>query len=802
MSRRFKLVDATVASTSQQAAHTNWELCVICQEQTTESLTSPAHSKRQDIGRGYKSLAANLVKFNELGKLPRTLQLERIDEGQGIEAAMVANEAKWHHTCMLRYNNTMLRRAEKRTHPNHEDTRSDDDVSHKRSRLQPSSTEANVSKASCFFCGQSAGSDGLHEASTFQIDRRVRESAALLGDTLLLARLSMGDMVALEAKYHAKCLLALYNRARKVKTDAQQGTDKECELSGIVVAELVMYIEEARLETSTAPVFKLADLAHLYMSRMEQLGVVSDTRVNTTRLKQRLLAHFPDLRAHTKGRDVVLVFDEDIGAALGKACEQDSDSDAVQLARAVQIVCRHMFEEPKPFNGSFEEMCQEKSVPNLLLALVNMVLEGPSIKDQIRELSTPAALSIAQVLKYNSVKHMRTQADTSSSVRHTTAQETPLSIYIGLMPHAQTRKRELVDRLFNLGLSISYDRVLRLSAEMGNSECQHFHMEQVVCPPIMQGSEFTTAAVDNIDHNPSATTAKDSLHGTGISLVQHPTFADEGVDRGIVIIGGNTGSKTVHQLPHLYTDVPPVTSSVKQSAVPTTDMTSLKRNDFTKHSEKEYRWLENTRQVIEKNADRNSENTSWAAYHARNQECGSRIITPTALLPLFQESAHTMIRHSMDVVRSAVEHLNAGQTPVLTFDQPLYALAKQIQWKWPEKYGEDKFVLMLGGLHIEMAALKTIGDWLQGSGWAQALVQADIATVGTADSLHRATHVMRTRKAHQITAAALYILQHHAYDHYTLTCAEKVNFLLALRPGMMRENGVVLSFSTGQQQWH
>ena len=42
---------------------------------------------------------------------------------------------------------------------------------------------------------------------------------------------------------------------------------------------------------------------------------------------------------------------------------------------------------------------------------------------------------------------------------------------------------------------------------------------------------------------------------------------------------------------------------------------------------------------------------------------------------------------------------------------------------------------MLGGLHIEMAALKTIGDWLQGSGWAQAPVQADIATVG-ADSLH------------------------------------------------------------------
>ena len=107
-----------------------------------------------------------------------------------------------------------------------------------------------------------------------------------------------------------------------------------------------------------------------------------------------------------------------------------------------------------------------------------------------------------------------------------------------------------------------------------------------------------------------------------------------------------------------------------------------------------------------------------------------------AHLPLFLDSAHTMtmIRHSMDVVKNAVEHVNAGQTPVVTLDQPLFALAKQIQWKWPEKYGEDKMVVMFGGLHIEMAALKTLSDWLRGSGWIQALVQAEIATPGTVDS--------------------------------------------------------------------
>ena len=36
----------------------------------------------------------------------------------------------------------------------------------------------------------------------------------LTGDSFLL---SLDDMVAMEAKYHTKCLLALFNRARKVQ---------------------------------------------------------------------------------------------------------------------------------------------------------------------------------------------------------------------------------------------------------------------------------------------------------------------------------------------------------------------------------------------------------------------------------------------------------------------------------------------------------------------------------------------------------------------------------------------------------
>ena len=64
----------------------------------------------------------------------------------------------------------------------------------------------------------------------------------------------------------------------------------------------------------------------------------------------------------------------------------------------------------------------------------------------------------------------------------------------------------------------------------------------------------------------------------------------------------------------------------------------------------------------------------------------------------------------MDMIKLAVQKVNQAQVPVITLDQPLYAIAKNIQWKWPESFGEKQFVLVLGGLHIEMAGLKVIGD--------------------------------------------------------------------------------------------
>ena len=155
-------------------------------------------------------------------------------------------------------------------------------------------------------------------------------------------------------------------------------------------------------------------------------------------------------------------------------------------------------------------------------------------------------------------------------------------MYIGLMLHTHTRKRELINKMAHMGLSISYSRV-RLSTQIGNKVCQQFHDEQVVCPSKLRKNVFTTAAVDHIDHSLSSATAKESFHGTAVSLFQHPSFAGEGPSRGIVIAArsGDASFRRLDHLPYYCTKVPPVATSMKKPSVSKARMVSLDRDCFT-----------------------------------------------------------------------------------------------------------------------------------------------------------------------------------------------------------------------------
>ena len=152
--------------------------------------------------------------------------------------------------------------------------------------------------------------------------------------------MSAGDLVALEACYHSSCSVSLYKRAETVLKD--EADDTKFKLGSIVLAELIKYIEEERASSDSITVSKLADLANMYTTRMEQLGADMQSRVHTTRLKERLLSHIPELEAYKQGRDIFLGFKEDVGLALNKVLREDCDDEAIHLAKAASRIRRDM----------------------------------------------------------------------------------------------------------------------------------------------------------------------------------------------------------------------------------------------------------------------------------------------------------------------------------------------------------------------------------------------------------------------------------------------------------------------------
>ena len=103
-------------------------------------------------------------------------------------------------------------------------------------------------------------------------------------DTILLAKLSGGDMMSQDALYHTRCLVLFYRKVDQLN-DSQCTSETNTQSHGIALSELLEYIEDRRLESETKPVFKLTDLAQLYKQRINQLGVD----------KERILANLPNI---------------------------------------------------------------------------------------------------------------------------------------------------------------------------------------------------------------------------------------------------------------------------------------------------------------------------------------------------------------------------------------------------------------------------------------------------------------------------------------------------------------------------
>ncbi len=409
----------------------DWNQCVICQQDKPEPLKCPMQGPTNSCVKidVYSSFLANLKEFRDLDALPTSICF-----GDNVSAAdLLTHRASWHKSCHLKYNNSKLTKARKRKAKHIMDN----------PEQRPPNKRQAIEVDCCVFCMEGHEEGDLHQVSTFDADSNIRTMITVLQETELLGRIDGGDLIAKETKYHLKCLTSLRNRyrshIRKLNQDEEKAhADEENMNMSRVFVELVSFIEKT--VGSGTSLFKLSDIHSLYMNRLKDFGISKG--FNKTRLKERLLEHFPETDEQFDGRNTIITFNKAVQSILREAMKKrDFSEDAITLAKAATIIRTDIFNHSSfKFTGSFPPHCQENSLPSSLKLLTSLIFNGPNLKDQ-DQCESQECLTVGQAIVYNTKK--RGSASCTAKTRHSPDHEPPLPIYIGLNLHQVTRSKKL-----------------------------------------------------------------------------------------------------------------------------------------------------------------------------------------------------------------------------------------------------------------------------------------------------------------------------------------------------------------------
>ena len=121
-------------------------------------------------------------------------------------------------------------------------------------------------------------------------------------------------------------------------------------------------------------------------------------------------------------------------------------------------------------------------------------------------------------------------------------------LYTSLKTHSVTRSRTLIDHLFNLGIGISYDRVLSITINIYESLRESFLTYNCFFPNVLKKGLFTVLIKDKIDVNAKSNFIQ---HGASMSIVQFVTEEEKGIDFPEINISKPSSSQPKKLLPFL-----------------------------------------------------------------------------------------------------------------------------------------------------------------------------------------------------------------------------------------------------------
>lgn len=654
-----------------------------------------------------------------------------------------------------------------------------DDVTPSTSRGSRSDTAAFNSRTHCFICGHpgyiKVGSrmEKLTPISTGtgQSTHEKTLSAAIErhDETVRRRMLAYPDLFAYDAKYHRACYSA-YISERNIMAAKSKFKQVQAEETPFDKG-FRQLCDEIQNETSSSEVLLLSSLTSRFSEILCNLGVAElDSHKPSWKLKERLKGHFGgDLVfiPQSGKSDFVCSKDLSLGDVLQRVnvlqmeiadngeldfSGSDSESsDSMVLHKAVGILRSEISKvafnsDSYPSSGEISISQCTHFVPTPLLNFLNWLCSKRAFESGTN--ITESHLAEGNLLPLVAICH------NIIGLSHSIA--APIPFCLAVQMHHKFGSRELIDDLSSLGHAASYGELRRFLTSVAEEDMKmgDTYIPRGIGPySAADAQTIVDAAIDNFDQNEETLDGKSTTHCMAAVLYQRSsnTSAVEGIprsrNRSIDISTYEEQSLDLYKKP---TQRPQPFRVVDRSIFDVS------------HERHQQAHLSDLVWKLSRQRDENGMLPAWSGFNSLVTKADIPVAT-VRYLPFIHapptdfSTIHTIIQKLVKIA------MTQGQHHILvTADLAIYSKAQQILWEKTDL--QNQVTMRLGGMHLIMAFLGSIGKLYGDGGFQACLTSSGLYAPASAQLMLQGKHYARGIRGVKLV--------HEAMTRLYLTAAE------------------------------
>ena len=597
------------------------------------------------------------------------------------------------------------------------------------------------------------------------------KAAARSDEETTLRMLAYPDLFAYDGKYHRSCYAGYISErniqaaTRKVKHEISEDPFEKGFRSFCEEVEHSMF-------SGMKEVLHLSDLNERFIEILRSAGVPDPDSYRSWKLKDKLKGHFGDrliFISQSGKSDLVCPKTLSLGDVLIQvnklhlkyaddgsiefACDSNNECDLNDLSilhRAAGVICKNIANVSfiSDCYPSSEDLCMEKCVVFVPSPLIDFITWCTSKKAYDNVTCNIDERGDDNLLKILAICHI-------IGLNNNIA--TPISFGLGIRMHHKFGSRHLIKTLHGLGYSIPYDEVRRLLTSVAEDDQGRdgiYVPRGIVKYKKDDLNTIIDAAINNFDQNEETLDGLSTTHCLAAALYQRtlPNDITNGIPR--------SKKKKLHDSQYMEESLsifnkPHKRPEPKQVA----EDSIFSVQDVNSHKQVEvcdFVWK------FCRNIDDIASLPAWSGFNAILSQ-SSISVANVRYLPFISappsdfSTVYTALLRLISVAKSL------GQTHILvTADLAIYSKAQQIIWSKPEL--QDSITMRLGGMHLIMTFIGSIGKLYGDGGLLDILTSSNVYANGTAQMMLQGKHYAKGIRGVKVA--------HEAMTHLYLSAAE------------------------------